>query len=279
LYDGLAETPDQAALAGDMTHEVAPDGFEWASRCWGNVLHATGLSAVADHFFTDRQLQLRGPGSGPGWALVAGGIGVAPDRLFRPQQVHGRTAVTVVRHQGLHPFSGVSRPQADAVITNDPSCAVAVQVADCVPILMADPRTGAVAAVHAGWRGTASGVVSSAIEELSAQFGSRPADLVAALGPSIGPCCYQVGSSVVEAFLAAGHGASSIDRWFAPDRDSRFKLDLWTATFDQLCGAGVPAHQVYTARLCTAHDRARFFSYRSEGASAGRMAAVIRARG
>jgi YfiH family protein len=262
-----------------MTRQVPRDGFEWVSGPWGQVLEASALSTCADHFFTDRHLGLRGSGSGIDWTLIAAAIGVAPDRLFRPRQVHGRTIAVVQRRQDLHPFSDGKRPQADAVLTDDPSCAVAVQVADCVPILIADSRTGAVAAIHVGWRGAAAGVVSSAIEGLSTQFGACPTDLVAALGPSIGPCCYQVGPSVAEAFVAAGLKASSVSRWFVPDRDGRFRLDLWEATSDQLRAAGVPASQIHTARLCTVHDPVRFFSYRAEGAGTGRMAAVIRARG
>jgi YfiH family protein len=262
-----------------MTRQAPRDGFEWVARSWGQVLEASALSACADHLFTDRHLQLRGPGSGTGWTLIAAAVGVAPDQLFRPRQVHGRTVAVVQRCQDLHPFSDGKRPQADAVITDNPSCAVAVQVADCVPILIADSRNGAVAAIHAGWRGTAAGVVPSAVKALGTQFGTRPADLVAALGPSIGPCCYQVGPSVVEAFVAAGLEASSVSRWFVPDRDGRFRLNLWAATSDQLRAVGVLASRIHTARLCTVHDPDRFYSYRAEGAGTGRMAAVIRARG
>jgi len=279
LYDRGTGLLDQAPRAGDMTQQAPSDLFEWVSRSWGQVLRSRGLAALADHFFTDRQLRLRGSGSGTDWPLVAAGIGVAPDRLFRPQQVHGRAVVAVLRRQDPRPFSGGSRPQADAVISDDPSCAIAVQVADCVPILMADPRTGAVAAVHAGWRGAAAGVVRAAIDGLSAECGSRPEDLVAALGPSIGPCCYQVGPAVAEAFLTAGHDTSSIHRWFTPDGDGRHRLDLWAAVMDHLCAAGVPMTHVHAARLCTAHHPGLFFSYRAEGAGTGRMAAVIRAWG
>jgi hypothetical protein len=213
------------------------------------------------------------------WGLVASAIGVVPDRLFRPRKVHGRAVVVVPGSRPSHQFSAGQRPEADAVITDDPSCALAVQVADCVPILIADARSGAVAAVHAGWRGAAAGVVQAAIDGLGAHCGSRSGDLVAALGPSIGPCCYQIGSEVIEAFLAAGHQARSVDRWFARDPDGRYRLDLWAATRDQLVAAGVPAPRIHAAQLCTAHNTARFHSYRAEGAGTGRMAGVIKVRG
>ena len=268
------------APAGHMTNDTPVDGFEWVIQPWGQVLRSSGLLAVADHFFTDRQLRLRGTSPEPGrWKLAASAIGVEPGRLFRPKQVHGRSVAVVSRNCAPHPFSCGRRPEADAVITNDPSCALAVQVADCVPILIGDPRTGAVAAVHAGWRGAAAGVVRAALEALGAQYGSRPRDLVAALGPSIGPCCYHVGPELADAFLAAGHAASSVERWFERESDGRRRLDLWTATGDQLREAGVPTTGIHAVRLCTAHDTARFFSYRAEGPGTGRMAAVIKARG
>jgi len=263
-----------------MTNDTPPDGFEWVPQPWGRVLRAPGLSEVADHFFTTRQLRLRGPGvEAREWALVAGAIGVAPSRLLRPRQVHGPAVAVVPRGTSFGTFSRGRRPAADAVVTDDPSCALAVQSADCVPLLMADSRTGAIAAVHAGWRGMAAGIIEAAIAALRAHFGSRAADLTAALGPSIGPCCYGVGEDVVEAFSAAGHSPAWIDRWFLGGRNDGYRLDLRTAARDQLCGAGLQADRIHAADLCTAHDHTRFYSYRAEGSGTGRLAAVIRARG
>jgi purine-nucleoside/S-methyl-5'-thioadenosine phosphorylase / adenosine deaminase len=263
-----------------MVDAAPADGFEWVPAGWGQVLRAPGLFEAADHFFTTRQLRLRGPVvEEREWGLVASAIGVAPERLFRPKQVHGRAVVVVSGSGGAAGFSAGRRPRADAVLTDDPACALAVQVADCVPILIADRRTGAVAAVHAGWRGSAAAVVGAATAGLVAAFGSRPADLVAALGPSIGPCCYEVGPEVRDAFLAAGHDNASVARWFERRPDGRFLLDLWTTTRDQLLAAGLQAGHVHAVRLCTAHEIGRFHSYRAEGPGTGRLAAVIRARG
>ena len=243
------------------------------------MLRAPALSAWADHFFTLRQLQLREAGGGAhDLARVAEAIGVGAARLLRPRQVHGREVV-VVNESGLRRFSDGMSPEADVLVSGDPSVALAVQVADCVPILIADCRTGVVAAAHAGWRGTASGVIPAAVGSLTGQLGSRAADLVAAIGPSIGPCCYVVGPEVVERFVAAGHRRSAIEAWFVRQPTGGYLLDLWRATIDQLTESGVRAEHIHAARLCTAHDTGRFFSYRAEGSGTGRMAAVIRARG
>ncbi len=253
--------------------------FELSPERWGPVLRAPALSAVADHFFTLRQLQLREADARVhDWARVAEAIGVGTARLLRPRQVHG-CEVVVVNESGLRRFSDGMRPEADVLVSGDPSVALAVQVADCVPILMADRRTGAVAAAHAGWRGTAAGVVRAAVGSLIRQLGSRAGDLVTAVGPSIGPCCYTVGPEVVDRFVTAGHQPSAIEAWFVRQPTGGYLLDLWRATIDQLMESGVRAEHIHAARLCTAHETERFFSYRAEGSGTGRMAAVIRARG
>jgi YfiH family protein len=148
---------------------------------------------------------------------------------------------------------------------------VAVRVADCVPLLLADTVTSAVAAVHAGWRGTAAGVAAATVEALRHRFGVKPQDLVVAIGPSIGACCYRVGAEVKEAFAAAG--AARLDRWFAGEH-----LDLVAANRDQLAAAGVPEAQIHACGLCTAMHLEVLTSYRAEQEKAGRLAAVIRCR-
>ena len=106
-----------------------------------------------------------------------------------------------------------TRPEADGVITADPSVALVVRVADCAPVLLADKRTGVAAAVHAGWRSTMQRIVPAAVEAL-ANHGTDPMDLVAAIGPSLGTCCGEMGEEVVDAFRAAGHSESTLSRWF-----------------------------------------------------------------
>jgi YfiH family protein len=149
---------------------------------------------------------------------------------------------------------------------------------------MADGRTGAVAAVHAGWRGTAASAATAAVTALAHRFGTRPADLVVAIGPSIGGCCYEVGPELVDAFAAAGHERYLIDRWFlapAPPRGSRarprMRLDLTGANRDQLVLSGVPDEQIHIAGLCTAMNLDLLTSYRLERERAGRIAGIIKA--
>ena len=161
-----------------------------------------------------------------------------------------------------------------------------MRVADCVPLLLADSRTGVVAVVHAGWRGTAAGAAQAAVHALAREFGTKPEDLVAAIGPSIGACCYEVGTELVDAFAAAGHPRHLIDRWFLappPRRGSserpKLRLDVGGANRDQLILAGVPEESIYACGLCTAMHLDVLTSYRAEKEKAGRIAAVIRVRG
>ncbi len=251
---------------------AADDDFAWVDKPWGRALEAGALARVADHFFTTRQLRLRGTHEqeSTDWALVARAIGVAPPDLVRTRQVHGMRVLVA------HVASGAIAPdasEADILLTNDSSHALSVRVADCVPLLVADPVTGAVAAAHAGWRGTAAGVASRTVEALARTYGARPADLLVAIGPSIGPCCYEVGHDVLDAFEHARVGAS---RWFAPQANGGFHLDLWRATCDQLEAAGVAPTHISVARLCTATHREWFFSFRCEGSGTGRLVGVIR---
>ena len=209
---------------------------------------------------------------------MAAAVGAAAVAMVK--QVHGRD-VAVVRNGRERLPVGI---EADALVSNDPAAAIAVRVADCVPLLMADRVRGVVAAVHAGWRGTAARVAGAALDALAREFGTRPANVVAAIGPSIGPCCYEVGSELVDAFAAAGHERYLIDRWFStPPRprgaftgDSpRLRLDIVGANRDQLVLAGVNESDIHVAAMCTAMHLDLFTSYRAEKGNAGRLGAVI----
>jgi YfiH family protein len=236
------------------------------------MLYCIPLTACAEHFFTTRNLTLRDRTDE--WAAVAAAIGVRSEDLLLVRQVHG-AAVAVASADRRRPWP---RPDADLLVTNDPSAAIGIRVADCVPILLAEESGRAVAAVHAGWRGTASRAAIAGVEALQLRYGVRPERILAAVGPCIGPCCYEVGESTLQAFRDAGHHADMVARWFDPRGAGKFHLDLWRATRDQLEGAGVMPENIHVAELCTRTHSDVLHSYRVDGEKAGRMLGVIRAR-
>ena len=252
-----------------MTPPPCPAEFEWIAREAGWTLVCRALEPR--HGWTTRGLALPGadePGSSD-WPRLATDAGLAPERIVRLRQVHG--ADVVEARTGL---TNGGRA-ADALVSRDPGVLLTVRVADCVPLLIADRSLGAVAAVHAGWRGTGAGVAQRAVEAMIGTFGCRVADLAAALGPSIGPCCYEVGSAVRDALQEAGWSEAAIQRWFTGPLSGR--LNLWRANQDQLIEAGLDVGAVFTSGLCTACHAGWFHSYRREKERAGRMAAYIRA--
>jgi hypothetical protein len=229
------------------------------------------LRTAAAHFFTTNSLTLRSDERE--WEQVAHLIGVAAADLLLVRQVH-EAAVAVASVDRPRPWP---LPQADAIISNDPNAAVVVRIADCVPVLLAEETGRAVAAVHAGWRGVASRAVIAGVSALQSSYGVRPQRIIAAVGPSIGPCCYEVSDSTYDAFRHAGHHPSILEQWFEPRAPGKFHLDLWRATREQLLGAGVMPDNIHVAGLCTKTHAHVFHSYRVLGAEAGRMIGIIRA--
>lgn len=237
---------------------------------WGQVLQCRPLAAAVDHFFTAREIS---PAADDyEWKPVAAHVGVTPDDLLLLRQVHG-AAVALAEQQRRRPWV---RPEADTIATDDPDAAVAVQTADCVAILVAEETGRAVAAIHAGWRGLAKRAPIAGVKALLERYGVRPERLIAALGPCIGGCCYEVGAEVRQAFVEAGHHSAMLEQWFAPGGSGTFHLDTLRAAIDQLEGAGMQETRIHAANLCTRHHADVFHSYRAEGSRAGRMLAVVR---
>ncbi len=183
--------------------------------------------------------------------------------------------------------------RGDASATNRANLLLAIQTADCVPILLGDPQKRAIAAVHAGWRGTLQRIVTKTIGTMHMQFGTKPADLLAAIGPSIGGCCYEVGTELAVEFKSQFPNASD---WFDELRTGdepnplqwlnmsppghqpppkNVLLDLRKANRSQLLDAGLRPRNIFVSDLCTACRRDLLFSYRKEGAKSGRLMAVI----
>jgi YfiH family protein len=276
-----------------MTLPDRDESFHWTSTAHGAALVCLPLSGISRHLFTTREWQLGNPSrSDPerAWTEVAASAGVQASALVRATQVHGRR---VLVHRAGEPVPRARLAEADIIITADTAVAVAVQSADCVPMLLGDRRTGAVAAAHAGWRGLAARAPAEAVNALRKEFGVRPADLVVAIGPSIGSCCYEVGPDVLDEFRLAGFSRDQIARWFCDrpnptssnasmpgtpptGRSGRWYFDTWTAARESLEAEGVPPADIYAAGLCTASHPSSFSSYRRDGQGTGRIAAVIR---
>jgi len=189
--------------------------------------------------------------------------------IYFATQVHGADAARVASGAAVE---DIARTRADAVIAAAPGPAVAVYVADCVPILIADVKTGAVAAVHAGWRGTVAGVLAAALARMT-EGGTQMADVRVAIGPSIGPCCFQVGPEVVAAVEAAAPGARAAGA--IVERLPRPHVDLWTLNRLAAQAAGVAPDAIEVAVACTSCDGERFFSYRRDHGNTGQLAAFI----
>jgi hypothetical protein len=221
---------------------------------------------VAPHLFTTRALSVSRDPDDEALARVAASVGLTPAEVVQVHQVHGCRVLAVRPGAGMP-----SDFEGDVLVSDDPGRAVGVRVADCAPVLIGDRKRRVVAAVHAGWRGTAARAAVAGVIALQRVFGSDPADLVAAIGPLIRECCYEVGPSTREAFHEAGAG-----RWFSPGRGDRLQLNVAAANRDQLEAAGVPRDNIHDSGLCTACRLDTFFSYRTEGQNAGRMLAVIR---
>jgi YfiH family protein len=200
---------------------------------------------------------------------VRAAFGVDGDRWMTGSQVHG----VGVLEAGRDPVGA----DGDVLVSDDPTWALAVSAADCVPVLLVDARRGAVAAAHAGWRGAVAGVVGAALGALADRFGSDVGDVHAWLGPAIQGACYQVGEEVVAAAARAGAPAHAV--WRDPDVADRWRLDVPALLRAQLVAAGVPAATVAASATCTHCAVGRCFSHRRDHGRTGRHWAVVRAPG
>ena len=240
------------------------------------MLQCEALIGTARHAFTTRP-DAPPPGGltdegAPGIAKLAAFLGLGPSALAQARQVHGREVIVA-------PDPMLPDAAADIMVTSCADCAVVIRAADCVPLLVAHSSGEAVAAAHAGWQGTMAGVAGRTVDALSAHAGVARDELVALIGPSIGPCCYEVGPEIRSRFEATGWEPHLIDRWFGADAAGRLRLDLWQATIDQLTRAGLAPRAIHCAAMCTATHRAILPSFRVEGPAAGRLFGAIRPAG
>jgi YfiH family protein len=195
-------------------------------------------------------------------------LGYDPARLYEVSQVHG--AAVEAANAALEPVAFRAR-EADALFAVPAGVAVGVRVADCVPLLVADPSSGAVAAIHAGWRGVVAGVVKAGLDALCRASRAAPGALLCAIGPHIGPDAFEVGDDVARQISAATPDAARV----VLAREPRPHVNLERAVVAQLLALGVTAGNIERVAGCTFSEPERFYSFRRDGSRSGRHLAAI----
>jgi len=203
-------------------------------------------------------------------SLLTRAFGIAQEALVTVRQVHGSDILVI--DEPNEDYSHFLTLESDAIITNQSGVMIGVCVADCAPILLLDPEKRVIAAVHAGWQGTAAGLVSKTVAGMRSLFNCDPGTLQAAIGPCISKCCYEVDAPVRQAF------AQSQVPWeicAEPNGAGKWQLDLAAANRELLLLAGVPDSAIQVSGMCVSCQRERFFSYRRDGGETGRQMGFI----
>ncbi|MBK5276414.1 MAG: peptidoglycan editing factor PgeF [Desulfuromonadales bacterium] len=203
-------------------------------------------------------------------SLLARAFGITQDTLVTVKQVHGTDILVIDEpNEDYSHFLGL---EGDAVITNQSGVMIGVTVADCAPILLLDREKQIIAAVHAGWKGTAARLVSKAVAGMQSLFDCNPADVQAAIGPCIGKCCYEVDTPVRQAFTQNNVPWESCTEHIGIDR---WRLDLAAVNRELLIEAGLPASGIQLSDMCVSCQRELFFSYRRDEGETGRQMGFI----
>ncbi len=200
-------------------------------------------------------------------------VGVDTNHFTTCQQVHGSKVVQVTKElvgSGAKDFA-TTIADTDALITNLSEVPLMLFYADCVPVLLADLETGAIGLAHAGWRGTVADIGAKTLAAMGEAFGTKPENVLAAIGPSIGACCYEVDDFVRDQ-------ASGYVKFFAPKGGGKYQLDLWGMNAKQLQDVGVLTENITVAGVCTNDNVELFCSYRAEQGKTGRMGVCLCAR-
>jgi polyphenol oxidase len=205
------------------------------------------------------------------YRLICLVAGFAPDSLAISRQVHGIYVHEVTDEEvGRGVFDDYVNVEADGLMTRKPGIALVKHTADCVPVYILDTKTPAISMVHAGWRGTVDGIAGEAIKRMAQAYGTQPQDCMAAIGPSIGPCCFEVGRDVADAFDSRFPGRGILDCSGALPR-----VNLWQCNALQLLDMGVPEDNIAISGICTSCNTGTFYSHRKEKGRTGAMAAIM----
>lgn len=277
-----------STLAADDERTLAESGFYWRERDGVKLLVCSSLERAG--FANGFSTRLGGVSPFPHNDLNLAGFSedsaenIAENRrrffrLFDDEyklaavwQVHGNTVKTIAGEADLTD----SDDNADGMVSELSGVMLGVKTADCVPVLIGDPVSGAFAAIHAGWRGTALSIVVEAVEKMGSEFGAKPQDLIAAIGPAASCRSYEIGRDVIDDF-ERNFGADS-RKYFTPTRDGHAYVDLQAANRDQGIATGIRAANIHTAPYCTMECPDLFFSYRLEkqkNGKTGRLMSVI----
>lgn len=263
-----ASTPE--LLGFELLRQTLPGCFHFVTTRQGGVSQGAYATLNCTHYCGDNPEHVR-----LNRERLLQAFPQPPKALAIPHQTHGTTVralddtfFRLDEGQQSALLEGV-----DALATRTPGLCLAISTADCVPILIADVQTNAVAAIHAGWRGTVAGIARQTIATLQQTFGSRPADLVAGIGPSISPQAFEVGDEVYQAFADAGFPMERIA--FRHPQSGKWHVDLWEANRLQLLQQGLSPSHIEVASLCTYSQPERFFSARRLGPQSGRLLSGI----
>ena len=206
-------------------------------------------------------------------SILARAFGTRMERLVTVTQTHGTDLLVI---DAPNPdYAHFQKIECDGIITNQPGVMIGVCVADCAPVLLLDPAKKIVAALHAGWKGTAGAIAKKGVAALVSLFGSEPSGILAAIGPSIGRCCYEVDGPVRDAFSKEG---GCWGEYAVETCDGTWQLDLSLANVHQLLEAGVSRENIETTELCVSCNKATFFSHRRDKGETGRQMGFIMLR-
>lgn len=208
------------------------------------------------------------------WNKLAAAFGIPVENFLVLHQVH-KDGILVIPPRGEY-FTSREELHYDAIVTDRTRLAICIKTADCVPVFLADRARKVIAAVHAGWRGTAAGITAKVVRLMQNQYGSSPSDLLAAIGPSIGPCCYEVDLPAADAFRSQPNAR---DFLFPSKKRDRWRLDLVNANRQQLLDGGIPADNIEAAGVCTVCRQEAFFSHRGSGGVTGRQINFLMLKG
>lgn len=207
-------------------------------------------------------------------AIACQALGINPAALVAGQQVHGdRVQVVTAAHRGRGAADYQDAlAETDALVTNVPGLPLISCYADCVPLFFYDPVQRAVGLAHAGWRGTVLQIGRATVQTMIREYQCRPSNILAGIGPSIGPCCYEINHQVLAPLQKSFSEWPALVRQTGPDH---WRLNLWEANRQGLLAAGIAAAHIAVAAVCTACHQDQYFSFRAEKGTTGRMASII----